>query len=221
MNIENWKKIPNTNHEISDFGNVRNEFGNSLKTWCNEFGYPVIAITLQGKSANFKIHRLVAKAFVENPYNFQTVNHKDCVKLNNHFTNLEWMSSGDNTRHAFANGLNDIGEDRTQAKLTDSDVLAIKEAFAEGASNAELAKVFGVARGAISKIRSGDTWKHISGPVFVKKSIGFVSKLTIDDIPKIRNRISEGFKDSEIGRLFGVHAGTIHQIRIGKNWKNY
>lgn len=45
------------------------------------------------------IHRLVARYFVDNPKGEATVNHIDGDKLNNHYTNLEWISYRDNSIH--------------------------------------------------------------------------------------------------------------------------
>lgn len=39
---------------------------------------------------SIKIHRLVAKAFIDNPNKYEQVNHKDENKLNNNANNLEW-----------------------------------------------------------------------------------------------------------------------------------
>lgn len=50
------------------------------------------------------IHRLVAKAFIPNPDNLPTVNHKNGNGLDNRVENLEWMSNRDNCLHAKANG---------------------------------------------------------------------------------------------------------------------
>lgn len=47
----------------------------------------------------WQIHRLLAEAFIPNPYNLETVNHKDKNKLNNSLDNLEWMSREDNVKH--------------------------------------------------------------------------------------------------------------------------
>lgn len=51
-------------------------------------------VRLQGKT--FKVHRLVAEAFVPNPYGLPNVLHKDGDRENNHYTNLEWSSRQSN-----------------------------------------------------------------------------------------------------------------------------
>lgn len=66
------------------------------------------------------VHRLVAMAFIDNPHNLKTVNHKDGNKLNNNIENLEWMDNRDNVQHAWDNGLNEI------ARSTASEVHGFK-----------------------------------------------------------------------------------------------
>ena len=58
-----------------------------------------------GKPKSAYVHRLIAAAFVENPDNLPQVNHKDGNTFNNRADNLEWVSPGDNVRHAYKSGL--------------------------------------------------------------------------------------------------------------------
>lgn len=55
------------------------------------------------------LHRLLAEAFIPNPNNYETVNHKDGNKLNNNLDNLEWVTRQDNLYHAMDMGLHNWG----------------------------------------------------------------------------------------------------------------
>ena len=54
----------------------------------------------QGKRKHFKVHRLVANAFIPNPEHKPQVNHKDGNNQNNSITNLEWATNRENQDHA-------------------------------------------------------------------------------------------------------------------------
>lgn len=63
-------------------------------------GYSEVMLYNNGQCTSFKVHRLVATAFVKNPdpENYNIVNHKDGNKLHNHYTNLEWCTHSINLR---------------------------------------------------------------------------------------------------------------------------
>lgn len=64
-----------------------------------------VALSHKNKRKFISVHRLVALAFIPNPKNKPTVNHKDGNRLNNRVSNLEWATYSENIIHAYATGL--------------------------------------------------------------------------------------------------------------------
>jgi hypothetical protein len=98
--IEEWASIVNyDNYEVSTLGNVRNiKTGRILKPACKG-GYMSIGLSNKSKCITTQVHRLVAKAFIENPENKPQVNHKDKNRSNNNLINLEWATGLENNIH--------------------------------------------------------------------------------------------------------------------------
>lgn len=61
-----------------------------LKQQKTNKGYKRVTISVNQKSKSFLVHRLVANAFIPNPYNLDLINHKDENPSNNSIDNLEW-----------------------------------------------------------------------------------------------------------------------------------
>jgi len=117
------------------------------------------------KSKNRSIHALVAKAFIKNPKNKPEVNHKDGVKYNNFYKNLEWNTSSENQKHAFKNGLQKIrrGEELVYSKLKATDILNIRNQYKQGnISQLKLAKKFNVSQSQIWRIINKTRWTHVN-----------------------------------------------------------
>ena len=95
--------------EVSNLGSFRNKRNKRLlKQFTHPHGYLHVSTKVggrKGKCVTFKVHREVAKAFLDNPESLPCVNHKDGVKSNNQVENLEWISFSGNTRHAITLGL--------------------------------------------------------------------------------------------------------------------
>lgn len=97
---EIYKPIKGYHYEVSNTGQVRNvKTGLILKQFLNNYGYCQVDLCKEGIKKTFKVHRLVAQAFIPNPKNLPEVNHRDENKLNNRLENLEWCSSSYNLNY--------------------------------------------------------------------------------------------------------------------------
>lgn len=116
-----------------------------------------------GKRIKERVHRLVARAFVDGYADGLTVNHIDGNKLNNAASNLEWVSLARNTQHQWESGLVDLrGEANPMAKLTSKRVVYIRRLLAQGIPAHTIAVVAGVSNKMIIKIRDGHAWPTVT-----------------------------------------------------------
>ena len=76
-----------------------------LKTRKNKLGYIHIQLFNGKKHIDLLIHRLVAAAFVDNPFDYPCVDHLDGNKSNNKYTNLEFVTIAENNQRAYDKGL--------------------------------------------------------------------------------------------------------------------
>ena len=131
---EIWKDIFNYEglYQVSNTGKVksleRKSFNGHtliknkerlLKFGNNGNGYSFVNLSKNGKQKQLYVHRLVASAFIPNPLNKKTVNHKDGNKSNNCIENLEWCTQKENNNHARRTGLVKITEE-TKRKISES-----------------------------------------------------------------------------------------------------
>ena len=162
MNDETWRDIKGYEglYQVSNYGRVKSLIkGIILKPKVCKTGYLCVGLWKDGKQKWMLIHRLVTQTFIPNPVNKPQVNHIDGVKSNNVVYNLEWVTSSENNQHAVNTGLSKlVGEDNHQSKLTNDDVTKIKKL--KGVySQRELARMFGVSKGAIHFIHHDVNWK--------------------------------------------------------------
>tara|TARA_R110000823_G_scaffold60494_1_gene144717 strand:+ start:188 stop:655 length:468 start_codon:yes stop_codon:yes gene_type:complete len=79
------------------FGKKRGKF---LKHYITVKGYSTVLLYRKGyKKKHFKIHRLVANAFIENTYDKPCIDHIDRNKANNDISNLRWVTVKENNNN--------------------------------------------------------------------------------------------------------------------------
>ena len=101
MSLEIWKTTDvNENYEVSTWGRVRNRHTKDiLSQEKHNKGYMRVYFYDGTRRKHYKVHRLVATAFVPNPMGKPQVNHIDGNNRNNSFTNLEWVTDEENKEH--------------------------------------------------------------------------------------------------------------------------
>lgn len=110
--IEEWRDAVGYEglYMVSSFGRIKSLYGwngrryikreRILKPTIKKQGnYQIYVVTLtKVKSRTCRVHQLVAKAFLDNPQEYKSVNHKDFNPLNNHVDNLEWCTHYQNIK---------------------------------------------------------------------------------------------------------------------------
>jgi hypothetical protein len=135
----NFRIVPGIPYfAVSEQGEVYSLRMNKLCTISKQkTGYRTVAVGVDGKTKTFYVHRLVALTFLPVPEevmqatNKPEVNHKDGNKNNNRKSNLEWMTSKQNSDHAIVNGL--ISYRNVKARNLDTDEELVFSSYHETA----------------------------------------------------------------------------------------
>ena len=156
MAKEIWKDIPEYDgyYKISNLGNVYSVKSNLLLKQAKlNKGYHVVKLQKEGFKKDFRVHRLVATAFIPNPLGLLEVNHIDENKSNNYAGNLEWVTRTQNVNHG-------TRTKRASDSLKESNKRPILAIFKNGvtkeySSANECARILGLSAGNINSVIRG------------------------------------------------------------------
>lgn len=157
--VEIWRDIKGYEglYQVSNIGRIKSLYGwngknhikrerilNPYKRKDKRTTYPrsVIKLVKGDIKKEYKVHRLVAEAFISNPEKKTQVNHIDGNPLNNNASNLEWTTDRENKIHAIENNLK-INTINTIDRET------MLELLNNGKSYDEIAKLLGIAKGTV------------------------------------------------------------------------
>lgn len=172
---EIWKDIDGYEgiYQVSTFGNIKSlerdtigQFGlrhlkeKILRLFDSHQGYKRVTLNFGEKQKHFFVHRLVAKAFIENTENKPFVNHKNGIRNDNFYGRLEWCTQSENEIHArdILNKKMPCGINAPNVLLAEKDIIEIRTS---NLTHRQLAKKYNVGFQNISSIKNRKTWKHL------------------------------------------------------------
>lgn len=163
--FENFKPIPGFEDKylISKDGDVWSLISNKLLKPAEHTKDRYLQVSLNispNVNRTYKVHRLVAMAYLPNPNNLPEVNHIDFNRINNYVDNLEWMNHSDNIKHTRDAGGYDCIYNQTRKAYQFTNVYNGKQFTIIGFKN--LMKTLHIPIGSSSIIyRNANTGKYI------------------------------------------------------------
>nr|DAO90353.1 MAG TPA: homing endonuclease [Caudoviricetes sp.] len=187
-------------------------------------GYLRVGLYCNKKIYHKRIHRLVGEYFIDNPYGYDIIHHIDNDKTNNHYTNLKWVTSKENSTYAKEDGLILTCEKHNMAKYSNEEIKFVCVLLESGLYNmTEISNITGIGRSVIHNICHNKHWYPISKYYNIENRKGRrVNKNILDKnlIKKIKKDFKKGLTNKEISKKRQVPKYVVSDIRIGKTYKN-
>lgn len=118
----------------------------------------------EGKRHRPSVHVLVADAFLDKrPSRLHEVMHKDDVRDNNVWTNLQWGTKQDNMDDMVRKGRQAKGADNGVAKYSSQLVLKVHNVLLLGMRGVAIARSLDMPPSVVNQIKLGRYWGHLTG----------------------------------------------------------
>ena len=237
--MKNMKDIGFSKYSITEDGNIFSLKSNRflVKTLMSSGYEKGNIINDDGELKNLSVHRSVALMYVDNPDNKPFVNHIDENKLNNHYTNLEWVTDSENKQLWHDNNPDKHSSIKEHTKLPekeqilektpelggkdfdDEKVREICSMYKNGYRIIDINKVTGFRQTVIGHLVKGNypKWKSVVDS-YELDSVERVSRLKEDKISEICELLAQGKGVMEVSRLTNMCRTTVGSI---KNRRSY
>lgn len=178
--VEEWKSIPGfSSYEASTEGRIRSVtryvpvyhgkrtvVGQIIKPKNKSDGYLSVFMTDdEGKVRCWTVHKVVMLTFVGPRHKGMQILHIDDDRHNCALRNLKYGTVQENHDLKVHHGRTARGERVNTAKLTEQQVIQMRERRAAGETTLHLGAEFGISSTAVSKICTGENWKYAGGPI--------------------------------------------------------
>lgn len=198
-----------TFYAVNSYGEVLNTRNmRKLKPCYFHNGRRYVNIYINGKGYKAQISRLVATAFIPNPFNYPVANHLDGDVANDCVENLEWTTFKGNMQHAIKTGLiKNKGENSPLNKYSEEMVIELCNKLMDGCSIIELTEIYDLSYFYIYELYSKNMWKDIvSSYDFPQIDSSFKStkKYNKKFKQKIMSMIEKGYKNRQISEKLGI-----------------
>jgi len=203
-------------------------------------GYGNVAVPLWGHYRSLLAHRISwLLTYGELPllfmchrcdvrYEPRDFTYRACVNPDHLFAG----TGSDNTQDMYNKGrgrtVSAVGEKHGLTTITNAQAVEIRCLYSDGASQNNLAAMYGIAQATVSRILRRETWSSVGGPAMPSDILSLCHRgerngkavLTEDDVRSIRIRAASGESQASLSREYGVKKPAIDKIVNRRTWKH-
>lgn len=168
-------------YTITSDGKVHNAKGYLMVGWKNSDGYPCVKLSLKGVQKSYLVHRLVLLTFVGPCPDACEARHLDGNPSNASVNNLKWDTPKANASDKRQHGTHQGGTEASGwgGKLTEEDVLRMRERIIEGDTTENVAKDYKMRVEDARHIISGRRWGHVKKAVTRQRRTGKILRIDL------------------------------------------
>lgn len=211
---EIWKDLPEYAglYQVSSKGRIKRD-NHLIKPVIQKTGYLCISLCKNGVSKTYRVHKLIAKVFIPNPNNYQSINHKNGNKQDNRIENLEWCTQAYNNWHArFI-----LNKKQNKLSMEDADIIRKDVLNGKYKNIKEISEKYECNRAIIENILANRYYKtNSSYPIKVLRRKNILCKEIINNIRT--DYINTEISAAKIAKKYNITRGLAQNIIMNKSY---